>query len=338
MRVALCLVGSILGAGLIALPASATTYKFEQVGTVKLPGNPGHGDIVTYDPSNKMLYVSLADNGLAVVDARSRKVVADIGNIPSPNGNAADARYVYVAAGEGAGAGKTNAVVVIDKKTWKEVGRVTTQGTSPDWIAVDPKAHLLYVDSDDNNWTEVYSSGAHPQFKAKWPLFPANAKSGPDVATLLPRQHEIFQSDDALIDRVDTKNGKIAEHVDTGVQLTKKGGTKGSIFDARHDRLWVGTTSGGVFVINPRTLKVIAHLPAKGGIDQVSFDPKLGLVYAFEGGAKGFDVYDANHVKHLAFVSTGVGQTHTGDVDTASHLVFAYEGKAGTLGVYKPVR
>ncbi len=186
-----------VSAGALAAPALAAGYKFEPIGKIALPGKPGHGDIVTYDPAAKKLYVSLADDGLAVVDPATRKVIADIQHIPSPNGNAADAHYVYVAAGEGDGAGKVNAIVVIDKKSWKEVGRVTTQGTSPDWIAVDPASRTLYVTSDDKNWVEVYSSGAHPQFKAKWPLLPAAAKAGPDVATLLARKHEIFQSDDA---------------------------------------------------------------------------------------------------------------------------------------------
>jgi DNA-binding beta-propeller fold protein YncE len=338
MRRALLLAGTAFAAALLATPSMAASYKFEAVGKITLPGKSGHGDIVTYDPSAKMIYVSLVDDGLAVVDPKTRKVVADIQHVPSPNGNAADSHYVYVAAGEGAGAGKTNAVVVIDKASWKAVGEVTTQGTSPDWIAVDPATHRIYTASDDNNWLEVYSDGAHPKFEAKWPLFPANAKSGPDVATLLSAKHEIFQSDDSDVDLVNTTDGKITAHIDTGVKLTKKGGTKGSIYDAAHGRLWVGTTSGGVIVLNASDLKTVTRLPARGGIDQMAFDPKLGLVYAFEGGAKGFDVYDTKTMKPVTFVSTGVGQTHTGDVDTRTHLVYAYEGKAGVLGIYKPVR
>jgi DNA-binding beta-propeller fold protein YncE len=338
MRRSAVLAAAAASTCLLMAPAFAAGYKFEPEGKIALPGKPGHGDIVSYDAAAHKVYVSLADDGLAVVDPKAGKVAAYVQHIPAPNGNADDAHYVYVAAGEGDGPGKTNAIVVIDKKTWKEVGRVATQGTSPDWIAVDPAAHLLYTTSDDKNWIEVYSSGAHPQFKAKWSLLPADAKAGPDVATLLPRKHEIFQSDDAYVDAVNTADGKVTSHADTGVKLTKKGGTKGSIYDARHGRLWVGTTSGGIYVLDAGTLEVVTHLPSKGGIDQVAFDPKLGLVYSFEGGAKGFDVYDANTMKPVTFVSTGVGNTHTGDVDTATHLVYAYEGDAGVLGVYKPVR
>lgn len=338
MRRTIFLTATILGAAVMAAPGWAASYKFELVGTVKLPGKTGHGDIVTYDPGNKMIYVSLADNGLAVVDPQSRKVVADIPDVPAPDGNAADDHYVYVAAGEGAGAGKTNAIVVIDKQTWKVVDRVATKGTSPDWIAVNPKRHLVYVDSDDNNWMEVYSSGAHPQFKEKWDLYPAKATAGPDVATLVPARHVIYQSDDGFVDEIDTSTGKVERHMDTGVKLLKHGGTKGSVYDAERHHLWVATTNKepGIFVLNPTTLAVIKKLPETGGVDQVSWDPKLGLVYAFEGGAKGFDVYDAKTMEHVTFVSTGVGTTHTGDVDTATHLVFAYQGGNDTLGIYKP--
>jgi DNA-binding beta-propeller fold protein YncE len=135
--------------------------------------------------------------------------------------------YVYVAAGDGTGAGKTNAIVVSDEASWKPVGQVTTQGTSPDWIAVDPAGHRLYAASDDNNRLEIYSEGAHPTLEAKWPLLPANAKSGPDAATLLAPKREIFQSDDSDIDLARTADGKVTAHVDTGAKLSAYDGKAG---------------------------------------------------------------------------------------------------------------
>ena len=322
---------------LLTAPAMAAGYSFEKVGTVKLPGKPGHGDIVTYDPSNKMIYVSLAGDGLAVVDTRTNKVAHYIQNVPSPNGNDADADYVYVACADGPGAGKVNAIVVISKKTWKEVARVTTKGTSPDWIEADPKNHLLYTTSDDNNWIEVYSLGAKPEFKAKWPLYPA--KGGPDVAILVAPKHRIYQSVDSWVDEVNTGSGAVVKHVDTHVKLTKKGGTKDFAFDAAHDRLWNATTTGGMWVWNPDTLTVVKKLPEKAsGVDQVGYDPKLGLVYAFDGGAKGVDAYDANALKYAGFLPTGIGLTHSGTVDTDTHVVYAYAGKADELVMFKPVK
>lgn len=106
----------------------------------------------------------------------------------------------------------------------------------------------------------------------------------------------------------------------------------------------VYVAAGNIDRVDARTGKVESQaetgvkVTKKGGIDQVAFDPKLGLVYTFDGGAKGFDVYDANTMKPATFVSTGVATAHTGDVDTAARLVFAYHGENDTLGIFKPVR
>lgn len=330
---------SMLGSvALLVEPALADEYQFQKVATIELPGMKGHGDIATFDPSDQMLYVAMPNDGLCVVDTRTNTVVKYIENVPSPNGSDWDANNVYVASGDGAGAGKINDIIVISKETWKEIGRVQTQGTSPDWIGIDRQAGLIYVDSDDNNWMEVYTTGEKPKLKAKWDLFPTTAKTGPDVAALVPSRHTIYQSDDFYVLKVDTSTGAVVAKVDTEVKLTKKGGTKGEVYDAKHNRLWVGTTSKEILVLDADTLATIAKLPQVGGADVVALDPGLGLVYSFEGGANGFDVYDANTMKPVTFIKTGVGNTHTGDIDPETHLVYAFEGDGGVIGVYKPVK
>lgn len=347
MRGGLVLAGVLVSIGLLTAPAMADGYRFEKVATIHLSGLTGHGDIIAFDPSNKMLYVSMPKHGLNVVDTRSNTVVKYIEDVPSPNGVDWDTDHVYVAAADGPGPLMVNAIVVIDKKTWTEVGRVETAGTSPDWLAVDRQAGTLFVDSDDRNWMEVYSSGAHPQFKARWRLHPLNSNywlfdtadyTGPDVAALVPSRHEIFQSADFYVEVIDTATGAVKREVDTGVKLTKKGGTKGEIYDGKNGRLWVGTTGKEMLVLNSDTLATVAKLPQKSGADVVAFDPGLGLVYAFEGGGNGFDVYDANTMKHVTFVSTGIGQTHTGDVDPATHRVYAYGGNDRVIEVFQPVK
>jgi len=352
-RKAPLLAGLLASTALVIAPAVAADYHFDQVAMIHLQGNTGHGDITTFDPSNNMLYVSMPQGGLNVVNTKTNEVEAYIDDVPSPNGVDWDAEHVYVAAADGvpaaasAGGIVTNAIVVISKKTWTEVGRVKTQGTSPDWLAVDRKAGILYVDSDDKNWMEVYTTGDQPQLKAKWPLYPFNSNiwfvntadyTGPDVAALVPDRQEIFQSDDSYVEVLDTATGAVKRNVDTGVTLTPKGGTKGEVYDAKNNRLWVATTGKEIFVLNPDTLATIAKLPQKSGADMAVFDPGLGLIYVFEGGGKGFDVYDANAMTHMTFVSTGIGQTHTGDVDPGTHLVYAYGGNDRVIMVYKPVK
>jgi hypothetical protein len=126
--------------------------------------------------------------------------------------------------------------------------------------------------------------------------------------------------------------------MDTHVPLTKLGGTKNMIYDPAKNVLWVGTTAGKVLILDADTLVVKDSLPAHGGIDEVSFDPGLRLVYTFESAAKGFDVFNADARVPVAYINTGSGNTHTGDVNPTTHNVYVYEGDANVVGVYAPAR
>jgi len=353
-------VALLASAGLVGAPALASELHYEKVATIYLPTVNGHGDIVTYDSTNDMVYVSLKDDGLAVIDTRTNTVVHTIKDIPNPNGNTFDNNYVYATAAEGlpqgqnggnngTGFGTVNQIVVIDKHTWQVVDRVNTEGTTPDYIIADSQHGRLYVVSDDRNFMEAYSTGAHPQLLGVWHLYPQNINhwwidtsdfTGPDVGWLSVSRQEIFQSVDSYVEVVDAKTGAIKRHTDTGVELTSKGGTKGQWLDEKNNRLWVATTTkeGGLLVLNPDTLAVIKKLPETGGVDQMSVDSKLGLVYTFVSSPGGFDVYDANKMEHVAWVPSHVKLTHTGDVNTKTHMVYAYEGDRAAVGVYKPVK
>lgn len=351
------LVGALVAsAALIAVPALAQEYHYVKVAEIHLATPNGHGDIVTYDPTNQMVYVSLKDDGLAVVDSRTQKVVKTIKDIPDPNANYFDDNYVYVAAAEGlpqgmsganngTGFGTVNQLVVIDKHTWQIVGRVDTPDTTPDGVIVGNGK--IYVVSDDNNSVMVYSAGANPQLVARWPLWPYNINgwwmdtsdsTGPDVSWLSTARHRLYQSDQAWMEVLNSDTGQILAKSEQDIELTGKGGTKGSWLDEKTNELWVATTTkkGGLLILNGDTMQEMKRLPASSGKDQLSVDDKLGIVYTF--GGKGFDAYDIATKRHIAYVNTGVGTTHSGDVSTATHAVYAYTGKRASLAVYCPVR
>lgn len=337
MRSMKLLAGAALLSAVFAGPALASTYHYKLIDKIQLPAKPGHGDMLEYDPSNGYMYVSMTDGG-AVVDTHTNKVVKSFPSIKDPNDNAFDDNYVYWTEAEDEGSTKANQIVVIDKKTWKIVARVNTQGTSPDGMQMDAANHKLYVMMDDNNWVEVYNtSGQTPKFESKIMLYPTSG-SGPDVGTLAASKHTLYMPVDSWEEAIDTSTGKITQKTNTKVKVTKKGGTKGQVYDPSTDKLWVSTSTakGGVLIFDPSTLKIVKRLPQKAGADQVAFDPKMNLMYVFEGAGKGFDVYNANTMKHITFVSTGVGSTHTGMVDPTTGNVYAYAGKASALYVYKP--
>ena len=129
-------------------------------------------------------------------------------------------------------------------------------------------------------------------------------------------------------------------------KLNKFGGTK-DMFLENEDTLWVATTDGvqpngekaGMLIINPATLAVEKQLPETSGVDAVAWDRDLGLVYAFEGGVPGFDVYSINDMKRIATVKTGTAKpTHSGAVDPETHMIYAYAGGDASLDVYEPVK
>ncbi len=321
----------MLAALLVAYPLSAASLQFSLVAKIALPGKGGHGDWVTYDPDTKDVYVALHESGVAIVDTVARKVVADVEPVKGPNGIAYDAGYVYAAAGD------SNELVVISKGDWKIAGRVKTKGTSPDGVWV-PSLGTVVVASDDNNWLEVYSGGATPHLIRTIDLLPAHPKSGPDVGVYVSSKRLLYMPDDSLVEAVDVNTGKITRWVDTQVPLAKTGGTKNMSYDPKTNRLWVGTTAKKVLVLDADTLKVVGSTPARAAIDQVSWDPELRLIYTFEGSANGFEVFNADTMEAVAYVDTGSGNTHTGDVDPRTHLVYPYEGDANVVGVYAPGR
>ncbi len=295
--------------------------------TISLPGPPGHGDWVAYDPSNGDIYLSHHGQNFVVVDTKTNKVVANIDSpdLADANVMAFDSDYVYVTAG------KANKIAVISKADWKIVGTVQT-GSSPDGIWVDSARARLYVVSDDANRLEVYDTGNQPTLLDKYPLMPAKPVSGPDVGILVPSKGTLYEPDDNLVLAVNIHNGQIAKTLNTDLKIGKSGATKGTVYDSKTDRLWIGTTAKQVWIVNPDSLAKIASAPATEADDQLVIDPGMRRVYAF--GGHGFDVYDADTMQHIAYVNTGSDITHTGTVDLANHNVYVYEGKANVLGVY----
>ena len=322
--------------GMMTGTAMAGTVTFKEIAKIPLPCQPGHGDWVSYDPGNQSVYISMHGGGMAVVDTTTNTVSHVFNDIPEPNTMTFDDNYIYETAAEGPGAGKVNQIVVIDKNTWQVVDRVNTVGTSPDGMFIDKANHRLYAVMDDDNSIDEYTTGAHPQYIKKIMLMPKNPVDGPDVANLY--HGWIYATDDSYVEKIDPNTGAIANIVNYHLKLTDLGGTKGTIYDSIHNSIWVGTTTGGVLIINPDTLAVEKHLKETAGADAVRADDGLGLVYVFEGGIPGFDYYSLADEKYLGTVKTGAKKpTHSGAVDPVTHRIFAYAGGDAELDVFQPV-
>lgn len=330
--------GLMIGTGFAAgpSPCGPSEYSYKLVTKINLPTKAGHGDWVAYDPETHDVYVSLVD-GMAVVSTATNKVIHSYSakEIPAPNTMTFDRNYIYETVAEGPK--KKNEIVVINKHDWKIVDRVNTKGTSPDGTFIDRANHHLYVISDDENWIEVYTASAHPKFITKYPEVPKNTVAGPDVGVLF--HGTIYATNDAYLESMNPNDGKIEKAVNYNLKLNKFGGTKGAIWDSENNTIWVGTTNHEILEIDPKTLQIIKPMPEVAGADEVAVDPGLGLVYAFEGGIPGFDVFSLKEQRYLTTVKTGAKKpTHSGTVDTANHDVYAYVGGHAQLWVYRPVK
>lgn len=354
------LVGALAAsAALLAVPAlAAQDYHYVKLAEIYLPCPTGHGDWVAYDPSNRMVYVSMKNDGMAVIDTRTNTVAHVFTDVPQPNGMAFNADYVYVTAAEGlpqgmnggtagTGFGTRNEIVVIDKHSWKEVDRFDTWplGTTPDVAGV--ANGRLYVAMDDNTVLDVWTATAHPQFIGQWQLYPQNTNhwwlnttdyTGPDAFSFSPDGSKIYQAVDQYEEIVNAQTGAVERYFQYDIELTSKGGTKGSVVDPKTGYVWIATSTAkpGLLIAKPDTLELVKSIPEPAGTDELAFDPGLRLFYTF--GGKGFGVFNADTMEAITSVSTGVGTTHTGDVDRVTHAVYAYEGDRAAVGVFCPVR
>ena len=333
--------------------AQAQTVSFRLIKVIPLPTVDRGGDVVSYDPSNHKVYVSMGntDAGGVIINADNDTLVKVVRNgIVRPGGIAWNNKYVYWTSdvhlkenkdGKDATVKRFGRVVVVDKNNWKTVDTFTTLGTGADGIWADQGLGRLYVALDNSNWIEEYTLGKQPKVVGKINLFPATG-DGPDLGVLVSAQHLLYMPDDSWEEKINLLNGQIEAKANIAPYFSASStghhpNTKGQIYDPQSQTVWVGTNRSQLFVFDAKSMKVLAHLPAHAGIDQVAYDPTYHLVYAFESDAKGFNVYNAQTMKPVTFVSTGYGKAHTGAVDPSNHKIFVYVGEAHAVYVYQPV-
>ncbi len=338
---------------LLSTPAYAGHLFFKLTNIIQLPTIDKGGDVVSYDPGNHNVYVSMGntDSGGAIIDADTDKLVTVVRNgIVRPGGMAWDQRYVYWTSdvhiksninGKDKTVKRYGKVVVVSKNGWNVVDTFTTVGTGADGIWADPSLNRLYIGLDNSNWIDEYTLGKMPKYIGKISLYPKTG-DGPDLGVIVSDRHLLYMPDDSWEEKINLLTGKIEAktNIASYFPVSPKGdhpNTKGQIYDPQTDTVWVGTNRGQIFIFNARNLKVLAHLPAHAGIDAVAYDPTYHLVYAFESDAKGFDVYNADTMKPVTFISTGYGKTHTGAVDFSNHKIFVYAGEAHAVYVYQPI-
>ncbi|WP_308389029.1 hypothetical protein [Acidithiobacillus sp. AMEEHan] len=339
MKLSLLRRGIAVALVLLPLSSMADSVNFALVKKITLPTVDGHGDLLRYDPGNQQIYASMARSGGAVINTKTHNISHIIqGGIENPSGMSWDKNYVYWTSNAKSHGHPDDQIYVVSKQNWKVVYHFHPVGLTPDAIYANEKNHRLYVVMNDSNWIDIYSLGEKPVYLGQIPLYPTSG-SGPDVGVLRAKANLLYIPDDSWEETIDLKTNKIIAKVNTALpgSVGESSHTKGQVYDEKTGDLWVGTTKGGILVLNASNLKIIKRLPSKAGIDEVALDPKYQLIYAFESKGKGFNVYNAKTLQLVGFVKTGYLSTHTGAVNPQTHEIYAYAGMDHTIFVYRPI-
>jgi DNA-binding beta-propeller fold protein YncE len=296
---------------------------------ISLPGVGGHGDVVTVDPAAHTAYIAHSpDDDVVVLDTVHNTIKTVIPGIPSANGIAYTADYVFVASAP------TNSVKVISKATWKIIDSVPSGGKTPDAIYSDPHEHSVFVVNDDTSTMEEFSATAPFTVLGTLALPPSatGSHTGPDLGTYVAANNRIYQAVDNQVLVIDPKTRTIT-HAFT-LPLPAGSAAKDMYYDASRHLLWVATSSPEVLALNPQTGRVLYTVKTLSGADQIAGDPDRGLLFVGEGQAGVMGVIDLATHSNIANVATEAG-FHTLDYLPHKGIVYAYYNKSNTIHVDK---
>src|SRR2546421_5702022 len=275
-------------------------------------------DLLTIDPRRGLLYVPHTSNSeLHIVDAKTQKVIATIGGLPSVRGVALTPAPNVVFATESTG----GAVAVLDTATMKVLASIPVNG-SPDAIGYDALDDVVVVTS----------SGAK-----ELTLIDRTARKLKSTVTL-PGTPELLGVDGtagvvyvAINDKDEVAAITVASKAMSQLRgCDIKAPTGIALDDQGH--LFVADR-GLVSVIDVLTDKSLGSVHIGNRVDQITVNVHAHHLYTANGGSRTLSVIDTKTFKPLGEVGTGP----SGDgvaVDPTTDLVYVMVGRAGIVAVY----
>ena len=298
--------------------------------TIPLPGGRASFDHYAVDNRGARLFLAAKYNhSVEVVDLGSGKMLQTISEIGKPHGIVwvGDTGKLYVTDGA---AGTLN---VYSGTPFTLQAKIKLAADADD-MAYDPANKYLYVGYGGSDAGEVEGHIAivnTANFTLVKKIDVATHPEGIEVDVAHGRAFANI-ADSANVTVIDTKSQTIAAIW----KLTKAKDNVPLAFDAEHNRLFVGCrTPGRMLMLDGRTGKEMAELPADGGVDDMYYDAVLHRVY-LSGGAGYVDVYqvgDGASMHALARVRTVAG-AKTSLFDPERRKL--YLGTASGLRLYSP--
>ena len=305
---------------------STSTDGYKLLTTISLPGSVGgHGDIVTYDPTTNLVWLSQSpDHNVVAIDAATNTVRGVVPGLNNPNGIALTPQDAFLS-----DAGN-NVDVIVDKNTFEQVGSVAATGAEPDGTTYVPSTGQVYVASDAANVEDALNTTAPFAQTASFALPPDPSPDGPDVSLYVPSTDLLYQPDQGQIDVIDPHTNAIVNQF----PLLASGDTKPPVYDPVTNHLLVGTTNNQMLVVNATTGQLVSTIAISGSVDETTID--VGARLAFVGDKAGvIDVINLDTSTLVGDLPAESG-VHTLAVNPNDHEVYVYENNSNKVDVYGP--
>ena len=290
----------------VAANSQAPKEPLQLVETIPLPGVKGRLDHMDVDVKSKRLFVAGLENGsLEVVDLQTGKRTQSIPGFKKPQGifYVAELKKVFVASGD-------DGMLRVFQSDHLDLLDSIPLEPGPNRLAYDPRAKRIYVGyggkDAGKDYGEVGIIDAQTDKRigdmkvAAHPAEILTDESGKTLFVAIPVLSEIQV--------IDARKQEV-----TATWKPKGKGVGDMAFDESTKRLFVGTRTPLLIVVDSKTGAEIASLPTVEGMDGVYFDAPRKRIYV--SGGRGFEVgsvwvydqKDADHYELLGKIPTRPG-------------------------------
>jgi DNA-binding beta-propeller fold protein YncE len=299
---------------LLLLGAFACASDLRQIAMVDVPGRPGF-DAITFT-NGKLLIAHQGSNTVDIFDTVKRRIIATVKDLDGPHGVVASDKTgrAYIANSGG------DTITVLSTKDWQPQEEIQLND-SPYALALSADGRLLYsANWQDRSITAIDLAHGNRQSTVSVEGTPAALLFEPTRGLLyasLQDQNQVLVLDPSLRE---VKRLKLEASQPTGLAADTTG---------RH--LFVAVRFA-VLQLDAESGQEMGRVPAPGGVDELSYDPDSGNVYA---ASEGFVtiVRTNGGFRALDEVKTDV-KGHTLAYDSNKGYVYlpgGHEGKAKLL-------
>jgi len=311
---------------MLSVFASAQTLK--QIGKFDLPGPAGKRfDYLTIDyDDHYLLSAHLSAEQTYVIDLRTNKVIATVGDTPGVEG----VEYVPELKKFYTSNAHDNTIGVVDLKEMKVVKKLKTE-SKPDGSAYAAPFHKLYV-SDERGKAEAVVDVRKDQITNTLHF---------DSETGMPQYDPVAQlvyvnlQDQNTLAVIDPKSDGVVARYPVG----RCKGNHGMALDPEHHRAFLSCEENNLMTVFDLDKHApIAFLPMADGADVIKFDPGLRRIYVacYSGALSVFSEDDPDHYRKLEDFRVQHA-VHSVAVDVETHRIYTPEQEEDGKPVAKMV-